>query len=74
MALVYALLPSFALAAACPPGFEGPSGDACFSMSGFAAPFSSCEEHCESQHATLASIRSSSENEWVRKYLGDRPA
>ena len=53
--LLVALLAARTIAQ-CPSPYEGTSVDACFLISDFPATFSQCQQHCESNGGSLATI------------------
>ena len=66
--LVVALLAA-RTAAQCPSPYEGTSVDACFLISDFPATFSQCQQHCESNGGSLATIKSKAEDDYVRSLV-----
>ena len=66
--LVVALLAA-RTAAQCPSTYEGTSVDACFLISDFPATFSQCQQHCESNGGSLATIKSKAEDDYVRQLV-----
>ena len=67
-ALLAALLAA-RTAAQCPSPYEGTSTDACFLISDFPATFSQCQQHCESNGGSLATIKSKAEDDYVRSLV-----
>ena len=67
-ALLVALLVA-RTAAQCPSPYEGTSTDACFLISDFPATFSQCQQHCESNGGSLATIKSKAEDDYVRQLV-----
>ena len=67
-ALLVALLAA-RTAAQCPSPYEGTSTDACFLISDFPATFSQCQQHCESNGGSLATIKSKAEDDYVRQLV-----
>jgi hypothetical protein len=55
--------------AQCPSPYEGTSTDACFLISDFPATFSQCQQHCESNGGSLATIKSKEEDDYVRQLV-----
>ena len=55
--------------AQCPSPYEGTSTDACFLISDFPATFSQCQQHCESNGGSLATIKSKAEDDYVRSLV-----
>ena len=55
--------------AQCPSPYEGTSTDACFLISDFPATFSQCQQHCESNGGSLATIKSKQEDDYVRQLV-----
>ena len=66
--LLVALLAGLA-AAQCPSPYQGTSIDACFLISDFPATFSQCQQHCESNGGSLATIKSKAEDDYVRQLV-----
>ena len=65
-----ALLVALPLAAAqCPSPYEGTSTAACFLISDFPATFSQCQQHCESNGGSLATIKDKQEDDYVRQLV-----
>ena len=56
-------------AAQCPSPYEGTSVDACFLISDFPATFSQCQQHCESNGGSLATIKNKEEDDYVRQLV-----
>ena len=56
-------------AAQCPSPYEGTSTDACFLISDFPATFSQCQQHCESNGGSLATIKNKEEDDYVRQLV-----
>ena len=56
-------------AAQCPSPYEGTSTDACFLISDFPATFSQCQQHCESNGGSLATIKNKGEDDYVRQLV-----
>lgn len=56
-------------AAQCPSPWSGNTGDACFQISDFPATFSQCQQHCESQGGSLATIKNAQEDAYVRNLV-----
>jgi hypothetical protein len=55
--------------AQCPSPYQGTSIDACFLISDFPATFSQCQQHCESNGGSLATIKSKAEDDYVRQLV-----
>ena len=66
--LLFPLL-SVLAAAQCPSPWSGSTGDACFLISDFPATFSQCQQHCESQGGSLATIKNAQEDAYVRNLV-----
>ena len=71
--LVVALLAA-RTAAQCPSPYEGTSTDACFLISDFPATFSQCQQHCESNGGSLATIKDKAEDDYVRQLVTTQQA
>ena len=56
-------------AAQCPSPYQGTSTDACFLISDFPATFSQCQQHCESNGGSLATIKNKEEDDYVRQLV-----
>ena len=72
-ALLVALLAA-RTAAQCPSPYEGTSTDACFLISDFPATFSQCQQHCESNGGSLATIKDKAEDDYVRQLVTTQQA
>ena len=66
--LLVALLAARTIAQ-CPSPYEGTSIDACFLISDFPATFSQCQQHCESNGGSLATIKNKDEDDYVRQLV-----